>query len=176
TEQDYQVAIDYYNRAIAKGSMQAVSAMAKLYYQGNGVEKDLNKSLELYRLAAESGLSSAQNTYAGMLLLGEGTEKDPREAMVWFTRATEQGNQEAAQNLARLYRLGSDSGNLDASYALAIIYLNGLNGEQEVPAALYLLETAAQSGHMPSKNKLHEIYSKGRYGIAQDPEKASLWQ
>ncbi|MDS7945504.1 tetratricopeptide repeat protein [Acinetobacter sp. V110_1] len=53
---DYEKAAYWYNKAIIKGKDgDAAKILAGMYYEGRGVEKNINKSIELLQIAADQG-------------------------------------------------------------------------------------------------------------------------
>jgi hypothetical protein len=88
SEEDIQLAQDYiemeaYKRAIQllEDSLEteyrgeAANELGKLYYWGDGVEKDYTKSADLYKFALEEGYYAAAWNLAKQYGLGEGVEK-----------------------------------------------------------------------------------------------------
>jgi len=56
TPLDYEKAAYWYNKAIIKGKDgDAAKILAGMYYEGRGVEKNINKSIELLQIAADQG-------------------------------------------------------------------------------------------------------------------------
>ncbi|MBV6574804.1 sel1 repeat family protein, partial [Acinetobacter baumannii] len=53
---DYEKATYWYNKAIINGKDgDAAKILARMYYEGRGVEKNINKSIELLKIAADQG-------------------------------------------------------------------------------------------------------------------------
>ncbi|EIB7123408.1 sel1 repeat family protein, partial [Acinetobacter baumannii] len=53
---DYEKATYWYNKAIINGKDgDAAKILAGMYYEGRGVEKNINKSIELLQIAADQG-------------------------------------------------------------------------------------------------------------------------
>jgi TPR repeat protein len=87
--------------------------------------------------------------------MGEGTLKDEKAAFNWYQEA-------------------SDSGNVNAQYALAKRYLSG-DGVQTDPAvALRWFLKAAEQGHPDAQYSAAKLLQKG-LGTEKDPKAASLW-
>ncbi|HSR63009.1 MAG TPA: hypothetical protein VLN56_06355, partial [Gammaproteobacteria bacterium] len=76
--------------------------LATMYYQGDGVERDLEQAFIWYRRAAQQGNSDAQFNLGNMYLLGEGTSQSDSKAKDWFEQAAAQGHGAAEENLANL--------------------------------------------------------------------------
>ncbi len=60
-----------------RGDARAQYALAKLYYNGEGVTKDLTKAVEWYQKAADQGDAKAQLSLGGLYYRGEGVAKRP---------------------------------------------------------------------------------------------------
>lgn len=69
------------------------------YWNGIGIEKDLEKAIKFYTKAAEQGSVFALNNLGYSYLNGIGVEKDLEKAIKFYTKAAEQGNASALNNL-----------------------------------------------------------------------------
>ncbi len=63
-----------------------------LYFNGDGVEKDLVRSAQWYRKAAENGHESAQYELVLCYLYGDGVEANTDEAIHWFKAGSALGD------------------------------------------------------------------------------------
>ena len=54
-----------------KHEPEALNILGKLYYYGDGVEKDENKALSYFKTAAEKNVTDAMYNYAGILMKGD---------------------------------------------------------------------------------------------------------
>lgn len=79
---------------------------ARRYYNGKGVEKNLQEAARLYRLAAEQGNPVGQASLGYLYYDGEGVERNFQEAARWFRLAAMQGNAKAQATLSGLYKRG----------------------------------------------------------------------
>ena len=77
------------------GSQIAQYQLARMYYYGEGVQKDFHSALKWSRLAAEQGHASAQYNLGVMYYKGEGVQKDFHSALKWSRLAAEQGHASA---------------------------------------------------------------------------------
>ena len=73
------------------GDAEAQYQLARRYYRGDGVEKDLAKAVKLYTMAAEQGHAAAQFNLGNCYYKGEGTEKDLYMARELFQQASNNG-------------------------------------------------------------------------------------
>ncbi len=63
-------------------------------------------------------------------------------------------NYQSADMARSWYQKASALGDLDATYSLALMYLNGVGGKRDVKRAYEGLGEAARLGHQPSIDKL----------------------
>ena len=77
--------------------------LGSLYYNGDGVERNLDKAKYWWEKAAEQGDSDAQVSLGSMYLYGEGVEQDLEKARYWIEKSVEQGNSNAQCILGLLY-------------------------------------------------------------------------
>lgn len=86
-------------------------------------------------------------------------------------RAYRDGNIKEA---IKYWILGSQKGNSEAQYCLAVQYISGRYIEQNVSKAMGLFIKAAKQDHEKSIMTLADAYEKGLFGIEKDPE-ASIY-
>lgn len=96
---DYDVCIEFYERAAIDEYPLALNNLGSLYYNGEYVKKDLQKAFGLFLRAAERGLENAQYTVATMLFYGQGVEIDKVKAKKWFEITAKNGSSAAQQYL-----------------------------------------------------------------------------
>ena len=65
-KQDYDKAIELYNKAIELNNSYAMNNLAYMYEHGKGVKQDYNKAIELYNKAIELNNPYAMNNLAYM--------------------------------------------------------------------------------------------------------------
>ena len=86
--------------------------IARLYYNGWGVEKDLNKAFSLYKQAAENSSNRSMGLIGFMYLKGQGVEKNEKEAEKWLLKAHNKGDIDASIDLAVYYNNKVSDGDL----------------------------------------------------------------
>lgn len=84
---DYKKAIKWFKRSAEGGDILAQHQLGKMYYEGLGVELNLNISAMWYQKAAESGYGLAQYCLGLMYFKGEGVIQDYVEAYKWANLA-----------------------------------------------------------------------------------------
>ena len=133
---DYQRAISYLNVALAADNADAQFRMGWLFYNGLGVQQDVDKAFRFLQRASESGQIFAMEYLAKSYMGGQGTPVDLKQAVsVLFTIANPDWVKQSHPNsgiedpvthalsaLSYLYTQQSDvlPRNLTVAYALAL--------------------------------------------------------
>lgn len=89
---DYAEARASWERAAASGKTVAMTSLANLYSQGQGVRRDPGMALTYYRMAAERGDAVAQMNLGDLF-----ARSDPVLACMWLGLAAAQGKSWAAK-------------------------------------------------------------------------------
>lgn len=175
-EQDYAVAIDYYEAC--GDNPYAELALGFLHYYGQGVEEDTEKAKEMFQSVVDDGCME------GYLGLGDiaNMEEDYDAALEYYTKAAEEGTEQlyvanAMNNIGWMYDNGTgveqdyekalewyekaaELNNTDAMCNIAWSYLSGSGVEGDAEKALEWFEKAAELGNEAAKevvNKIAEI-------------------
>jgi hypothetical protein len=101
-----QRAVTLFRRAVGGMEGDAEYALAVLYRQGRGVQRDPSQAAVWMARSAAARNPAAELEYGIMLFNGEGVERDEKLAARYFRRAAEKGNALAQNRLARLYAAG----------------------------------------------------------------------
>ncbi len=104
---DFRRAADYFRKATDLGAADAAYALALLYKEGRGVERNLKRSVELLRIAAAEHIVAAEIDLGIAYFNGEGVEANSSVAASYFRRAAEANNPVAANRLARILAAGA---------------------------------------------------------------------
>lgn len=139
--------------------------------------KDFEKACELLGPLADNNNLSAK-TYLGTLYFkGQGVEADVNKGLAMIMDAAKQGFEQAKHIATALNMELAQLGDTKAMYNVGYMCLNGWGGEEKVDPAKCIdwLEIAAQNGHARSAKVLSQIYSKGKFGVARDEEKADYY-
>ena len=100
---DFKQAYDCYKKALDAGYKKAYYPLGNLYYQGKGVERDLEKAFECYMFGAKNyDIPEAQYALGRMYEKGEVAKQNMKEAIRWYKAAAKSGNPEAEEALERL--------------------------------------------------------------------------
>ena len=78
--------------------MDALNAIAEIYYYSQGVTQDYAKALKYYQQAAEQGHASAMHNLAVMYKNGEGVEKDLKKSSEYLKASKEAKRNELNEN------------------------------------------------------------------------------
>ncbi len=104
TSDDDMPAAKWYEMAADAGLAAAKFNLGTLYYEGNGVKKDLEKAFSLYKEVSETNEGDALFMVGRMLMEGLGTEKDPQKGLEYFGKAAAAGNPLASEFLKNIER------------------------------------------------------------------------
>lgn len=136
------------------GDAEAQCLLGIRYYQGDGVEKDIDKAVKWYRLSAAQGYARAQRNLGHRYCLGEGVQQDYLEAIRWYKLAAEQKDSAAMAELGTMYsegvgvprdyqeafrwlKLGAELDEFKAMLQLMYAYYEGLGTEVDKKEACY---------------------------------------
>jgi membrane associated rhomboid family serine protease len=84
---DPKKAAEFYTRAVAAGSPEAMNNLGILYEGGSGVSRDYSKAMELFRRAADHGMPEAMDNISSMYADGLGVPADDAQAAAWHDKA-----------------------------------------------------------------------------------------
>jgi hypothetical protein len=126
---EFKAAFEEFRTLAESGHVSAQSTVGVMYYNGEGVEQDLNAALVWLNLAANQGYSVAQFNLGIMYDNGDGVEQDFAEAFKWYHRAAVQGHTAAQFNLGAMYSNG-EGVEQDKSRAHMWFNIAALNGNK----------------------------------------------
>ena len=138
-----------------EASSHAQLALAQIYDNGTGVEKDLKKAFELYTLASNQGCAHSQYCMGDMYQGGEGVEVDLEKAV-------------------EFYGLSATKGNPQGQIRLACCYESGIGVEEDIDKAFELAMLSAKQGNAEAQNFVGECYRKGN-AVDLNWKKAVKW-
>ena len=142
-------------RRATQGDPEAQCHIGICYYEGKGIEQDVQKAVEWFRKAAEQGYADAQNRLGVRYDRGEGVEENSKIANEWFLKAAKQGHVKAQYNIGWHYYIG-----------------NGVSEDPKQAAHWFL--KAAEQGHTGAQFYLGLSYFTGR-GVIKDSKQAVVW-
>ena len=109
---DYTRAYSYFQEASEMGFFRASYLLGELYFNGKGVERNINNALNLFFTAAENQIGEACYTLGNFYMNGDYIEQDYAKASQFFSSVTENNCKNknffsnALCNLAFLYQFG----------------------------------------------------------------------
>ena len=188
--QDYQKAVEWYQKAAEQGYADAQYMLGFMYHHGQGVPQDYQKAVKWFKKVADQGVAAAQNNLGLMYKNGLGVEKDYQKAVKWFKKAADQNLALAQFNLGFMYRhedilqdyqkavkwyqKAADQGLAAAQYSLGFMYEKGQGVPQDYQKAVKWYQKAADQGHAYAQYMLGVMYHHGQ-GVPQDYHKAVEW-
>lgn len=182
--EDYAQAVPWFERAMKKGSVNAMMYLGNMYHHGQGVERNDKLFFYYTLMAAQSGQSRAQQEMFYIYRFGHGTQKDSLKAVDWLKKAVEQKNPDAYGKLcwcymegwgveknmtkaAELARKGAEAGDYEVAMVnLAMMYDAGEGVEKSHEKALEWLQKSAKLGGMKAK-KLLDAYAEDEFSNRQ---------
>ena len=154
--------------------------IAKAYYFGNGVDKDLKKTLYWYKKSSNQGYPVAKNNLALMYKNGEEVEQDFIKYFQLICNSATQGlhisqdqiggyYKDINQNdfFIKWYEKAAENGNIHALDTLALMYSTGGGVEIDYKKSLLFSKKSAIGGSSLGKLILADIYQFGR-GVKVD--------
>lgn len=183
-EQDYVKAFNCFNEALSLGYLAAEFYLGYCYYNGLGIEKNIEQGIYWYLRAAERGDKQAQHKL-GVHYYNLGGDINYIKAVVWFTKAAAQYNEASLYALGVCYENGNGieqdynkafilyekaaiNNYVDAYYKLGEFYLNGLGVEEiDYSTAVYWLKKSSDAGNVDATYQLAKCYSNG-IGVPED--------
>ena len=103
---DYSRAITAFQRAAAKGNVEAQRRLGFMYYHGEGVRQDNKRAIALFEKAAEAGDIQSASNLAKMYEFGMGVQQDDNRAVIWYTKAAELGDPVSQFDASVMYYKG----------------------------------------------------------------------
>ena len=189
-KQNFNSALEWYEKAAAQGNAKARTALGLLYYYGVGVEENTEKASEWFEKAAAQDEPNAQR-YLGIIAY---KEKDYSQAKQWWEQAAAKGYAPAMANIGGLYEEGKgvtqnfteakhwyEKGVKQDRYAampmnrLAQLYLEGKGVTEDEKQAVDWLEKSCALDSLGSGIACYGIghaYWKGELGLPKDAQKA----
>lgn len=162
------------------GDPAAQMLMGQLYFNGEGVEKNIELAMYWYQQAASNGFKEAQFRLGKLFFDGgTGVEKNYNKAWEWLMKADTAGHDKTEPMLELLYKqedsghvvnlnespevlkLASDKGVLKAQYLLASNMIKAGGAPTDRTQAVALMTNAAKKGFIKAQKRLGEWYLKG---------------
>lgn len=149
--ENFNEAVNLWERSASKGYGPANTILGKLYLSDDVVTQDYDKAVRWLREGAEAGDAEAQYYLGYLYYSGTGVKKSIYDAVKWYRKATEQNHKEAGLNLG-------------------ILYYNGEEIEKDTKEAAIIFRKSIEKKYDVDENPYFILgdhnYSKGRYDMA----------
>jgi TPR repeat protein len=89
---DYAKAASAFQKAAAKGNIEAQRRLGFMYYHGEGVAQDNKRAVTLFEKAAGAGDIQSASNLAKMYEFWMGVEQDYKRAVAWYRTAADLGD------------------------------------------------------------------------------------
>jgi len=152
--QDYQKALEWYEKATSNGAKNAPAQIGNMYEKGFGVKQNYEKAAEYYKRSIELDGSLGYARMGYLYETGKGVQLDRVKAVEYYDKAIAKGNYHAMTLLGLLYQHGN----------------GGLDRNEEKAIELY--KQAIDHGDPLAMTRLGEMYNQGKGGLDKDHEKA----
>lgn len=156
TEQDTDLALEWYEKAASGGCARAHLELAKMYYEGYYVEEDDVMYIAHLEAAAELEQPEAQLRLGHEYAKGVFVPRDDAKAFSWLQKSAAHGN-----SLAK--------------FAVGYMYANGVGTPQSRMDAETWFSSAAITGDGEMFHKVGMGYEYGLYGMKRDLLEAARW-
>lgn len=177
--------------AALSGDPAAQVELARMHYEGDGVQQDLGLAVHWLAEAAGQNYPDAQNTLGQFYINGHGVTKDEAKGLELIHAAAEQEHPKAQAYLAFAYGRGVGveqdldkflswvqraAGNNEprSLFNVALLKLTGNLLEQDVPGAKTMLAKSADQGYTEAQVTLGEFLVRGIDG-KPDVVEACKW-
>ena len=159
TEQDYEEAAQWLEKSADAGYKYAQYALAGLYRDGKGVERDYAAARELYAKAVTFPYAAYE--LAKLYRNGLGGEADEERATQYFRQA-----------FLGFQVMAARSPDDRLQYRIGWMLLHGVGTERDEAAALPWLDKAAQGGNPFAKYQLGKLLLTGAGEVVKNTERA----
>lgn len=187
---DQKVATEWYERAEARGDINAAFALATQLLDEKSGKRDPTRAGALLEKAAAAGHPAA-NYNLGLTLLATGREADDQRAVTCLETAAKANVSDAMYALGVLAKQGrgmpaneetaahwmkraAAAGNVPGMVEYAIMLFNGTGVSKDEARAAKLFQRAAAGGNPIAQNRLAKLYQFG-LGIPPDTIEAAAW-
>ncbi len=155
-QKQYNEALPCFLESADGGYASAYSALAMLYYNGWGVDKDMNKTIEYLRMGADANDSNSLYMLGTMILKGDGVKKEPSKG-------------------AGLLEKAAQLGQVNAQFEWGQILLAGTFSNRDIVKGREWIAKAAEQGLREAQFVLGELYCVGGGGLEKDIEQSIMW-
>lgn len=187
SEQNYDKAVEAFERAAIENHLGAQNCLYEYYYSID----DKAKAIHWLTKIANQGVVVAQCQLADCYREGYGVDKDYVKAVEYYNQAAAQGDLDAVYWLGEAYlegcgvdvddtkaieyfRLGAEQGDADCQCELGICCANSTGVQKDLQQAVYWYQEAANQQNINAMYYLAECYENG-WGKTKDTAQAVNW-
>ncbi|MCQ2969406.1 MAG: sel1 repeat family protein, partial [Clostridium sp.] len=187
-------AISFYKQGHEFGDLRCTQRLGVIYYNGEGVSRDLNKSIEYMQVAAKNNAPHAMYvlgvTYLRLNKFKEKTEEIAKELFLdayklkspyaaeylAFISINEfnEGKSIDEQKLLEYINFGAEHGLTESIFQYGYIYEKGIAVKKDNEKSYYYYSLSAENEYIKAMNKLGEWYLRG-YFVKQDIDLSIKW-
>lgn len=150
-----QEAVKHFKVAVEKGNPIAMSHLAFMHSNGEGVPKNYVEAFKLYFRLLDTDAYEVESKLGLFFDNGLGVDRNYGEALKWYGRSAKKGIS-------------------SSNYALGILHLHGRGVEQNEIKACGYFTLGAEQGDIDSMVQLGHLYYAGKE-IAKDSKKSFSW-
>ena len=182
-EKDFRQLAIWLQREVKKENNIAMFLLARLFENGEGVDKDLKKSFDLYKMSADAGFSAAPVFLAKMYIEGVVVQKNEEKIIYYLKKSAEKNIYDAKILLADEYYFGTNIGKnikqavywyerslgglvknkrYDILESLAVSYGFGQGVKKNTQKSITLYEKAIELGSVDSHYHLASLYAQDK--------------
>ena len=165
-KQDYTKGFYWTKKAVEYGDKECRYALAELYFNGLGTQKNEAEAVKWYKKSAEQGYAEAQYILAKCYLNGQGVKENKEKALKLLKKAAKQKHEHAKEDLEELQK---------AEKAKQLYHVaKSHDSANKLDIAFKYYEKAAKLGYAEAQNYLGRCYEEG-WGIAKNESEAFNW-
>jgi TPR repeat protein len=154
-DKKYKAAFKWLSKASNSGHSKAQLNLSSLYFNGEGVSKNIDEAINWLVKSGEQGVREAQVHLNLLYHRGVETPRDFKKAAYWAEKAAKQGH-------------------LESQYILAVYYDAGNGVKQSDNSSTNWFKKAAEQGHIQAQTRVGMAYQHG-IGIEHSEEKSLKW-
>ena len=173
-EEDDTEAASWFEKAIEKGSVSAITWLGWMYGIGKGVTQDYEKAIELYKQAADAGEDEVMNFLGFIYEYGQyDQEINLEEALKWYKLAAEKNQDGAQESVARVEQaLQEETETERSTEKTAEQYYEEGNYEEALTAYREAGDTENVERVLQAMFDQAENYKDGKNGVEKNEEEA----
>jgi TPR repeat protein len=173
-EKEPAQALHYYQLADCQGCLAAKYDLGVMYFEGNGVKRNLRKAMKFWNEAADFGFPKAYWHLGKCHEEGQGVPKDSAEAFKFYKLAAQAGHpgsqvkvadfyqtglsmkRKDLHEAAKYYEMAACNGHAGAQAQIACMYEQGIGTKKNIDGAIEMYVRSANQGVSGAQKWLQE--------------------